>query len=175
MSQLIDTPSVEGIENAEVSLMLRQLEQVPGEYIRMLGEVSEEELVWQPFEAGHSIAALLVHIAEVEAFWLHHVGCSEPYQDIEDEALGAEIDQGNVRWPVPPPGRPLSYYLELLSTTRARTKELLATCEGLDVVATREDGRSFTMLWLLTHVILHSSYHWGQAVLLLLQQRKAQG
>jgi uncharacterized damage-inducible protein DinB len=173
MSERQDCRPVEGVDNGEIALMLGQLDMTTSEWIgEELGDVTADELVWQPFEGGHSIAALMVHIAEVEAFWLHNVGAGEPYHDLEVEVLGAVIDQDNVKWPTPPPGRPLSYYVELLNKTRARTKELIGVLNDPTRVSTRKDGREFTLRWLLTHLILHEAYHGGQAVLLLIEQRK---
>jgi uncharacterized damage-inducible protein DinB len=175
LSNVVDCPAVDGVENAEIALLLRQLDEGTWEWLTELGEVSETELTWQVFENGHSIATLLVHIAEVEAYWLHHVGAGQPYQDLEDEYLDGEaIDQGSISWPTAPPGRPLSHYTDLLKTTRARTKELLSSAGSpMTEVRERKDGKRFTLFWLLTHVMQHEAYHGGQAVLLQLMQRKA--
>ena len=165
---------MEGVENGEIALMLAQLGQATDEWLGELpADLTPEELVWQAFPGGHSIGALCVHIAEVEAFWLHHVACGEPYRDIESEALdGGEIDVRGPRWPAPPPGRPLSYYTDLMASVRARTKELVGKLDDPERVSSRADGRRFTLRWLLTHVISHEAYHGGQAALISLMQRK---
>ena len=167
---------MEGVENGEIALMLAQLDEGTREWLGELPEdLTEAEIAWQPFENGHSIATLCVHIAEVEAFWLHHVACGEPYQDIETPSLdGGLIEQDKIEWAAPPPGRPLSYYTDLMASVRARTRELVGKLDDQKRVSTRSDGRKFTLRWLLTHVIGHESYHGGQAVLLLILKRKGE-
>jgi len=153
-------------------MYLDQLDQTTREWQSQLEtDTTDAELLWQPFPGGHSIAGLLLHIAEVEHYWLHHIALGEPYRDMEREFLdGGVIDQFGVQWATPPAGRPLSFYLDLLVETRERTKALLKDVPATHV-AQRGD-REFTLHWLMTHVIVHEAYHGGQAVLLQLQWRK---
>ena len=155
----------------EINYWLVQLDQASHEWLSELGDdVNEAELIWQAFPDGHSIGAVLTHIAEVEAYWLHHIACGEPYQDMEGDVLNGEIDQYGIKWPPPPP-HPLSFYKALLATTRDKTKTLIGALENPNHTALRGE-REFTLSWLMTHVIVHEAYHGGQAVLLLLEQRK---
>ncbi|WP_309685764.1 DinB family protein [Armatimonas sp.] len=155
----------------EINNWLVQLDQASHEWLSELGDdVNEAELIWQAFPDGHSIGAVLTHIAEVEAYWLHHIACGEPYQDMEGDVLNGEIDQYGIKWPPPPP-HPLSFYKALLATTRDKTKTLIGALENPNHTALRGE-REFTLSWLMTHVIVHEAYHGGQAVLLLLEQRK---
>ncbi len=155
----------------EINNWLAQLDQASHEWLSELGDnVNEAELIWQAFPDGHSIGAVLTHIAEVEAYWLHHIACGEPYQDVEGDVLNGAIDQYGIQWPPPPP-HPLSFYKALLATTRDRTKTLIGALENPNHTALRGE-REFTLSWLMTHVIVHEAYHGGQAVLLLLEQRK---
>ncbi|WP_395094790.1 DinB family protein [Armatimonas sp.] len=155
----------------EINNWLVQLDQASHEWLSELGDdVNEAELIWQAFPDGHSIGAVLTHIAEVEAYWLHHIACGELYQDMEGDVLNGEIDQYGIKWPPPPP-HPLSFYKALLATTRDKTKTLIGALENPNHTALRGE-REFTLSWLMTHVIVHEAYHGGQAVLLLLEQRK---
>ena len=155
----------------EINNWLVQLDQASHEWLSELGDdVNETELIWQAFPDGHSIGAVLTHIAEVEAYWLHHIACGEPYRDVEGDVLNGEIDQYGIKWPPPPP-HPLSFYKALLATTRDKTKTLIGALENPNHTALRGE-REFTLSWLMTHVIVHEAYHGGQAVLLLLEQRK---
>ena len=155
----------------EINNWLVQLDQASHEWLSELGDdVNQAELIWQAFPDGHSIGAVLTHIAEVEAYWLHHIACGEPYRDVEGDVLNGEIDQYGIKWPPPPP-HPLSFYKALLATTRDKTKTLIGALENPNHTALRGE-REFTLSWLMTHVIVHEAYHGGQAVLLLLEQRK---
>lgn len=177
MPDTFDFGPVADCEDHELRLLLAQLDQATHEWLGEIdGDVTPDELTWQAVDDGHSIGALMVHIAEVEAFWLHHVATGAPYRDLEAEALGAAIDQDAALWPTPPPGRPFAYYAGLLRTVRETTRALIPTLgdPARQIARTRADGsvQTYTLRWLLTHVLLHEAYHGGQAILLLLQQRK---
>ena len=177
MRDVADYGPAPACADAELSLLLSQLDQATGEWLSELGDdVTDDELRWQPFAGGHSVAALIAHIAGVEAFWLHQVAAGEPPRDLEEEVIPGGIDQYALQWGTPPAGRPLAFYKDLLRTTRERTRELVAALEDprRTFPRTRRDGTTveYTLRWLLTHVILHEAYHGGQAVLLLLEQRR---
>lgn len=166
------------IAHPEIRLLVAQLDQATAEWLSQIdGDVTPEELAWQPFPGGHSLGALFAHLAEVEQYWLHHIAAGEPFTDLAVEMLGAEIDQMGVRWPTPPAGRPFGFYADRLRATRERTRALLAPMDDPDreIVVTRRRGRgvhTYTLRWVLTHTILHEAYHGGQAALLLLEQRR---
>lgn len=162
----VDLP-VGAATNPEVALLLAVLEDATREWREELEPVSDEELLRQPFPGGHSIGAVILHIADVEAHWLHEVaaGCTRTEEEVRT-LLGDETDQYAVRWPTPP-ARPLLWYVALHDRVRARTRELIAPMDDLDQVGYR-GGTPFTLRWLLAHVIEHEAYHGGQAVLLKL-------
>ena len=92
----------------------------------------------------------MLHIVDVEAHWLHHVAAGRPRDPQELKTLLSEAtapDGG--RWPAPP-RRP--------SSTPGRPRR---PCRG----------RTFTLRWMLHHVIAHEAYHGGQAVMLTLMRR----
>ena len=160
----------------EVALFFAQLDQATAEWREWLDEktMTVDQIVWQPFPGGHSIGALMLHIAEVEAYWLHEIAAGVPLSKEDLRSfLSAETDALAGKWPIPP-RQPLSWYGAQLGTVRAKTKALLVDAAP-DATGTRaDDGRTFTLRWLFTHVITHESYHGGQAILLALMQVAAQ-
>jgi uncharacterized damage-inducible protein DinB len=172
-----DVPLAEGAKG-EVGLLLAMLDDGTREWRGELGEVPDAAVVWQPFPNGHSIGAIILHIADVEAHWLHRVaGGREPAPEEEERLMGDAIDQYAVQWPAPP-ARPLAWYFEQHDAIRARTRELLCEFDDLDRVTEdpRHPGKfEFTLRWLLHHVITHEAYHGGQAVLLSLMREKVGG
>ena len=82
----IDVPPVEGL-NPEVGLLLAMLDDGTREWRGELGEVPEEAAVWQPFPNGHSIGAVILHVAGVEAFWLHQVAAGRERSSEEEARL----------------------------------------------------------------------------------------
>lgn len=161
-----DVLPTEGLE-VQVGLLLEGMEVTTREWREELGEVSEEALIWQPIPNGHSIGAILLHITDVEAFWIHQVAGGRVRTEEElKRLLSEETDQYRGRWPSPPK-QPLSWYLAQMDEIRARTREV-----AQEINAPEKTGllweQVFTFRWLLHHVMTHEAYHGGQAVLLAL-------
>ena len=167
----VDIIPVAGAET-QIGLLLSVLEDVTQEWTRYLGDVSEEAILWQPFPGGHSIGALMLHIADVEAYWIYQIGAGNIRSEEEEKRLlSEETNQGNVQWPVPP-AEPFSWYQEQCAAIRARTRETVLAINDPEHVGKRRN-EEFTLRWLLNHVISHEAYHGGQAVLLsLIYSRK---
>lgn len=162
-----DRLDIAPIENLppDIGLLLAMLDATTRKWTAELGRVSTEAIRWQPHPEGHSIGAIILHNAEVEAFWLHEVAAGHPLTEAQKRLLLSEAtDQYGGKWPVPPK-KPLSWYLEQHRAIRERTHEIvrnLTTLEHVGVYGKRE----FTLRWLLHHIISHEAYHGGQAVLL---------
>jgi uncharacterized damage-inducible protein DinB len=169
--QIRDVTPVAGLD-PQLGLLLGMLDDGTREWRRELGEVTDEAVIWQPFPGGHSIDAILLHIANVEAGWLHEVAGSETRTDEERvRLLSKETHKYQVQWPRPPE-QPLAWYFEQHDAIRARTHVILRGSESVERVGHRNE-RAFTLRWLLHHVITHEAYHGGQAVLLALMQARA--
>ncbi|HEY3779432.1 MAG TPA: DinB family protein [Fimbriimonadaceae bacterium] len=145
--------------------LLSTLQDSSREWRDELGEPTPELIVWQPYPKGYSIGGVLLHIAEVEAYWFEEFCLGRTISPEEAQTyMSAEIDQYNGSWPSPPK-EPISYYYDLLDKVRARTLETFKNFPGPEVVHERE-WETTTMRWVVAHVIGHDSYHGGQAVLL---------
>src|ERR1022692_3103830 len=90
--------------------LLATLEDGTREWREELGEPEPELIAWQPYPKGHSIGGVLLHIAEVEAYWVEEF-CLGREIDPEEAKLhmSAEIDQYAGSWPSPP-AQSISYY-----------------------------------------------------------------
>lgn len=163
---ILDVAPAQGFEPT-VGLLLGILESGTRKWRSELGRVSKERVIWQPFPNGHSIGAVILHIADVEAYWLHEVTVGRKLS-AEEEArlLTHSTRQYDIQWPQPPP-RPLAWFFEQHDAIRARTREIVASLEGTEQTFPQK-RRAFTLRWLLHHVIHHEAYHGGQAVLLSL-------
>lgn len=158
--------------NAEIGLLLGMLDAGTQNARRELGEVAEEAIVWQPYPNGHSIGAILIHLAACEASWLHQVVAGQDVPDLETQWMdGAGIDQYAGIWPAPP-AKPLSWYYGLQDEVRVRTRELIGELPDPDVfrTVTWSPDRECTVRWILHHIIEHEAYHIGQAILLSLER-----
>lgn len=151
----------------EIGLLWASLEDARQKWWPELQGIEEGALTWQPFENGHSIGAILLHIAEVELFWIENVIAGlEPRTDDADVLLSDQINQYDVRWPTPPL-RPLGHYGAILESIRKRSRNALRLAgDPKREIAMGE--RTVTPEWVISHLIQHESYHGGQAVLLRL-------
>ncbi len=141
----------------------------------MLGNVPREIVTWQVGADGQSIGGLLLHIADVEGYWLHEAisGQVRP-PEVVAALLSEETDQANVHWPTPP-DQPLEWYYAQLDSVRAQTLAWVQALQSAHQVLTHpaREGKTYTVRWLLGHVVAHEAYHGGQAVLLSLLPAQA--
>jgi uncharacterized damage-inducible protein DinB len=108
-------------------------------------------------------------MADSEAIWTMEVlaGGSVP-ESLKKELLADETDAWNGKWPVVP-SEPLAYYYEKQDRVREHTLRVLAGLTDIekDVSAW---GNTFTIRWILGHMVSHDSQHGGQAILLHVAQ-----
>jgi len=145
--------------------LLATLQSASLDWREELGEPDPKHIVWQPVPNGHSIGGVLLHIAEVEAYWVEEF-CLGRTIDPEEAKLhmSADINQYEGTWPTPPE-EPIAFYYDLLYNVRGRTLESVKSFEPADTVKASKWG-TMTLRWVLAHVIEHDAYHGGQAVLL---------
>lgn len=175
MRQTVDLPP-SLYADPEIGLLLSLLTQTTQEWREQLGNVPREVVNWQTGADGQSIGGLLLHIADVEGFWLHEAisGQVRP-PEVVAALLSEETDQANARWPMPP-DQPLDWYYARLEEVRAQTLAWVQVLHNADqmLVHPAREGKTYTARWLLGHVVTHEAYHGGQAVLLsLLHARTA--
>lgn len=151
----------------EYGLLVSTLQDGTREWRDELGEVSEEAIVWQPFKNGHSIGAVILHMIDVEAFWIETAALGRDRAPEElKELLSEETNQDAFHWVVPPK-RPLSYYLDYQDKIRQRTLESIKFFPDPATVISKDGWSSdMTVRWILNHVVAHEAYHGGQVVML---------
>jgi len=149
----------------EYGVLLATLEDSTCEWKGELEDVEPDLICWQPYPKAYSIGAVLLHIAEVEAYWIEEFSLGRKLSTEEvEQCMGAEIDQNAGSWPTPP-REPLSYYYDILDRIRKRTLESVRSFEPPETVKGSRWG-TMTLRWVLAHVVEHDSYHGGQAVML---------
>lgn len=158
-----DVAPLPGYESG-VGLLLASLADSTREWREELGEPSIEAITWQPAPGMHSIGAELLHIADVEVYWLECFAAGRPRDPEELKLLlSEETNQDEGIWPTPP-AEPIQWYFDLHDRLRKRAWEAVREIEPKRVYERRSN--SFTFGWILAHVVEHDSYHGGQAVLL---------
>jgi uncharacterized damage-inducible protein DinB len=151
----------------EYGLLVSALTDGTSEWREELGAVSDDVVVWQPVQRGHSIGGVILHMIDVEAFWIETAALGRERSGEElNELLSQETDPYSFNWVVPP-RKPLAYYLELQDRIRSRTLESIKQFPDPATVIHREGWNStMTLRWILNHVVAHEAYHGGQAVML---------
>lgn len=153
-----------------VGVFAASLEDGTREWLGELGDdLSAEDLARTAFPGGHSIGGILLHIALVEAWWIHSCCCGQELDEpFLRTCMASETDVDAVVWPAPP-AQPFAWYRELLAGVRATSLRLLRDLDDPERVFERPSrGEAFTVRWILSHVVQHEAYHGGQAVLLKL-------
>jgi uncharacterized damage-inducible protein DinB len=164
MTERVDVAPVAGLD-VQTGLLLAMLDDNTADWRGELGEVSDDAVLWQPFPHAHSIGALILHIADVEANWLHEIGAGQTRSEEElSRLLSQETQQYQIIWPTPP-AHPLSWFLAQHNEIRARTRQIVSAWDDPALVRPAHNVE-FTRRWLLHHVLTHEAYHGGQAVLL---------
>lgn len=70
---LFDVVPFEGYDPL-IGYLLAAMQRNTQNYRDNLGRVGVDALRWSPFDDGHNIGAVLLHIADVEAYWIEQVG-----------------------------------------------------------------------------------------------------
>jgi uncharacterized damage-inducible protein DinB len=166
VAEHFDFSAIPGLD-PEVGILAAALVDGTREWRDEIGEVAPEAVVWQARPGGHSIGAMMLHIANVEEIWVKVRMAYLPQSEADQARFqAAQVDFSRAFWPTPPL-ESLGYYFELQDKVRARTLELLADLGPSDRIfphPTRDI--SFTNRWVLNHLIGHEAYHAGQAILL---------
>lgn len=149
-----------------LGLLAAQYQDATRDWRAELGEPSRKALVWQPHEHGHSIGAVLLHMADSEAFWMMQATGGRRPRGEAKLLMASEIRLYGRKWPVPP-DEPIAWYYGIMDRIRARTLEALKTMDDPDRVIQKPAwGVEISLRWIVGHIILHEAYHGGQAVLL---------
>lgn len=160
-----------GIKRApsELQLLIAMLNDGTRESRGELGKVAKKAIVWQVREGGQSIGAELLHSMDAEGWWIEEVAkggrrSKEEVAELLSEAT--KVDEGI--WPTPP-AKPLSWYYERQDTIRARTIRTLRKLADMAKTSGykgRKNEYEFSLRWIVSHIIHHEAYHFGQAVLI---------
>jgi uncharacterized damage-inducible protein DinB len=118
----------------------------------------------------------MLHLADAEGWWLGEVASGVARTEEQfARVLSKETQQYDSDWPAAP-HQPLDWYLGILEETRAEIVALIAPRSDLETKHTAAGrDRTYTLRWILFHVIAHESYHGGQMVMLKEQWKQTRG
>ena len=174
-----DIKVADSFKSQQIGLFVAQLDDQNRRLLEDIHDITPAELEWQSAPGMNTIGMLLAHIAIVEAWWMH-VGplakgsteaAAEPLPGIIGLELkddGMPIEKAGGQPPTNLAGRDLSFYEDILRKARSFTKETTVSLTDDDLDRTgslkRRDGSTgtYTVRWVLYHVLEHEAAHYGQ-------------
>jgi uncharacterized damage-inducible protein DinB len=131
---------------------LKRLQLMHSELNATLASLPQPALDWTPTEDANSLAAIAVHAAGAERYWVGDLVAGEPSgRDRESEfrtfGLSAEALQERL-------DASLTYVQQVLEGL---------TLDDLNDWRTLRDGSHKTVGWILAHVLSHTALHAGHA------------
>lgn len=149
----------------KIGAYLAQMEDVRARTLKYINGLSQRQLSWYPNEKCESIATLLLHIAAAERSWIGEDIMRKPMEEWWKIAFP-------IRYNIPQvSGKKLSYFTDILATTRQETKDALKTLTDDDLtreIAPLDPGeldnaeKRFSIEWILYHLVEHEAHHKGQ-------------
>ncbi|MBD3234918.1 MAG: DUF664 domain-containing protein [candidate division Zixibacteria bacterium] len=144
------------------------MEDVRRRTIEYVQSLNAEQLSWYPNTKIESIGTLLLHIAAVEISYIQ--------EDIMKRPMGEEWKIAfPIRFNIPQiTGKELSYFTDKLDGIRAESRRILwgysdsdldMTITPLEPAPGNEDV-SYSLEWILYHLIEHEAHHRGQIALM---------
>jgi uncharacterized damage-inducible protein DinB len=183
-----DIKTPDRFRSSQIGLFIAQLDDQNRRLLEDIHDITPAELEWQSAPGMNTIGMLLAHIAIVEVWWMQ-IGplaagnveaASAPLPGILGVGLkddGMPIEKANGEPPNILAGRDLAFYEDLCRKARNFTKETTVsfTDEDLDRTGSlkRRDGSTgtYTVRWVLYHLLEHEAAHYGQISLIRHQYR----
>ncbi len=129
-----------------------------------LGHVSDLAVAWQPFAHGHSISAMLLHVADQESLVIEEVILRGERSEVMLELFGSDlstVERG--AWPKPMT-ESLEWHYAIQDAVRDRTEDVLAQEDPGRLVNHPKWGQ-LTIASAILHLVQHEAYHAGQMAL----------
>jgi uncharacterized damage-inducible protein DinB len=135
---------------------LDRLALMHAEVERALAGLPLEALDWTPGPGFNSLAALVVHTAGAEHYWLGDVAAGRPSdRDRDAEFRAAGLSAGQLQ--------------NRMAAALACAREVIGQLSDAQLGETRvvpRDGRPVTVAWCLAHALEHTALHTGQIQLM---------
>jgi uncharacterized damage-inducible protein DinB len=136
------------------SEMFSHWEQVRADLYITIDKFNQDELTFIPFESSWPVGQIMLHIADCENYWLHMIVRHEiktwKYFDFDDYPTKEVIK-------------------EVLEGVRNKTITFLESLDekNLDQVYTTPHDETFTLRWIIWHVLEHEIHHRAELSLIL--------
>ncbi len=128
-------------------------EQVREGLLLTIDKFDDSELVFSPFKNSWPVGQIALHIADCEDHWIHGVVKHE---------INSRIPCKITDYPTK------SDIMEILNRTHKKTISFLNSLDEKDLAATycTPDQETFSLYWIIWHVIEHEIHHRGELSLI---------
>jgi len=136
------------------SQLFNHWEQVRADLLATIDRFSDQELGYVPFKGSWPVGQIMLHIAECEDYWLHSLVRRELKPPVEYK-LAEYPNKAAIK--------------QVLTTTHSRTLLFFDKLDEMDLdqeYLTRH-GETFTLSWIIWHVLEHEIHHRGELSLAL--------
>lgn len=149
---------------SEVDLLIAMMDATTKSWKSDLHGISEAEFKWQALKGGHSIGMIVLHCVIAEYWWIQCVVLGKKIDMKYINGLGYErMDIANGVYGTPFK-KPKAWYIKKTTDVRRMTKAALKGLKPSHTGVGR--GDSYTLRWVLHHLVEHEAYHSGQMTLL---------
>lgn len=149
---------------ANPGALISLLQEGTSHWRNALGHVSDAAVAWQPFARGHSISAMLLHLADQESVLVEEVILNGDRSEAMLELFGSDlstVERGE--WPRPM-AESLEWHYAILDAVRDRTCQVLASQDAARLVQHPKWG-AITIATSVLYLAQHEAYHAGQMML----------
>jgi uncharacterized damage-inducible protein DinB len=136
------------------SQIFKHWDQIRSGLLQTISCFSDQELAYVPFESSWPVGQIMLHIAECEDHWLHGVVRHE---------FTPPVNYSLADYPTK------SEILAVLDNAHSRTLPFLDTLDeaDLDQLYQTRFGETFSLSWIIWHVLEHEIHHRGELSLVL--------
>lgn len=136
------------------SQLFAHWQQVRADLLNTIDKFDDQELGYAPFKGSWPVGRIMLHIAECEDFWLHSLVRHE---------IEPPCDYELVDYPTKSASK------ELLNNAHRRTVGFIDSLDEKDLSREYQTrfGETFTLYWIIWHVLEHEIHHRGELSLAL--------
>jgi len=158
--------------NNQISLLKWMLEDVRKETIAGVNHLSKEQLFARPLQDEASIGSYLMHLAEVDIYWLEVLSGIQQPEDLKTKCYyNTWFDSGKDSNP-PKKALEISEFFDVNESSRKNFLDYVSSLNDSDLkeIIIQKGGTKkikIPKMWIIYHILEHEAHHRGQMFMLI--------
>ncbi len=157
-------------------LLVYMLEDIRKVTLKGVSGLTKEQLFTKPIQGEFPIGAYLMHLAEVDLFWLNVLNGIEIDAELKKRSYSDTWFDSGDKFNPPKVPIEIEEYLDVLQLGRSRVLEYIKSLydNDLEEIITQkwmsggvENSSSFSRKWVIYHLIEHEAHTRGQMFMLI--------